>query len=298
MPEGDNVYQAARAMHAALAGKRLAASDFRVPAFATLDLTGWTVIEVVSRGKHLLHRLAPPGGMVSDGAVPGKAIPGEADSAHDDAGRLSIHSHLSMEGSWQVYAPGQRWRKPGHTARIALTAEDGTSAVGFSLGVLEVIPTAQEGGTVGHLGPDLLGPDWDAASAEANLRAQPERAVGLALLDQRNLAGIGNIYRCEVCFLGRVHPATPVNRVPDLPGIVATAKRLLEANKSRPRNTVGGFGPRNSTWVYGRAGQPCLRCRTRIEHSTLAEPTPGTGTLIGETRERDIWFCPSCQPVR
>ncbi|MDQ4489912.1 DNA-formamidopyrimidine glycosylase family protein [Sinomonas sp. ASV486] len=284
MPEGDNVYQAATAMHAALAGKRLAASDFRVPAFATLDLAGWTVIEVISRGKHLLHRLAPPG---SGGQ-----------HEHDDAGRLSIHSHLSMEGSWQVYAAGQRWRKPGHTARVALTAEDGTSAVGFSLGVLEVIPTAQEGSAVGHLGPDLLGPDWDAARAEANVRRQPERAVGLALLDQRNLAGIGNIYRCEVCFLGRVHPATPVGRVPDLPGIIATAKRLLEANKSRPRNTVGGFGPPNSTWVYGRAGQPCLRCRTRIEHSTLAEPTPGTGTHIGETRERDIWFCPSCQPLR
>lgn len=281
MPEGDNVYQAAQKMHAALAGKRLAASDFRVPAFATLDLAGWTVLEVVSRGKHLLHRLAPP----------------DDTAAHDGAGRLSIHSHLSMEGSWQVYPPGQRWRKPAHTARAVLTAEDGVSAVGFSLGMLEVIPTAEEGGAVGHLGPDLLGPDWDAARAEANLRAQPGRAVGLALLDQRNLAGIGNIYRCEVCFLGRVHPATPVARVPDLAGMVAAAKRLLEANKARPRNTVGGFGPRNSTWVYGRAGQACLRCRTRIEHGTLAEPTPGTGALLGETRERDIWFCPSCQPL-
>jgi endonuclease-8 len=270
-------------MQAALGGKRLAASDFRVPAFATLDLAGWTVLEVVSRGKHLLHRLAPP-------APDGGPSP-------SPEGRLSIHSHLSMEGSWQVYGAGERWRKPAHTARAALRAEDGTSAVGFSLGVLEVIPTAEEGSVVGHLGPDLLGPDWDAARAEANLRAEPERAVGLALLDQRNLAGIGNIYRCEVCFLGRVHPATPVGRVPDLPGIVAMAKRLLEANKARPRNTVGGFGPRNSTWVYGRAGQPCLRCRTRIEHATLAEPTPGTGPLLGETRERDIWFCPSCQPL-
>ncbi|GAB3271123.1 Fpg/Nei family DNA glycosylase [Sinomonas notoginsengisoli] len=288
MPEGDNVYQAAQKMHRALAGKRLAASDFRVPGFATLDLAGWTVLEVVSRGKHLLHRLAPP--VTEDGDTgPGP---------HDGAGRLSIHSHLSMEGSWQVYAPGQRWRKPGHTARVALTAEDGTGAVGFSLGLLEVIPTVEENAAVGHLGPDLLGPDWDPARAEANLRADPGRAVGLALLDQRNLAGMGNIYRCEVCFLSRVHPATPVENVPDLAGIVALAKRLLEANKARPRNTVGGFGPRNGTWVYGRTGQPCLRCRTRIEHGTLAEPTPGTGTRIGETRERDIWFCPSCQPLR
>ena len=262
-------------MHAALAGKVLAAADFRVPAFATLDLAGWRVLEVVARGKHLLHRLAGP-----------------------DGEALSVHSHLKMEGGWQVYAPGQRWRKPAHTARAVLRAEDGTSAVGFSLGTLEVIPTPEEDVVVGHLGPDLLGPDWDPALAEANLRARPERAIGQALLDQRNLAGIGNVYRCELCFLGRVHPADPVAAVADLPGMVATAKRLLEANKSRSRNTVGGFGPRNGTWVYGRAGQPCLRCRTRIEHATLAEPTEGTGARIGDLRERDIYFCPSCQPRR
>jgi endonuclease-8 len=288
MPEGDNVYQAARKMQAALAGKRLVASDFRVPAFATLDLTGWTVLEVVSRGKHLLHRLAPP-------PAAGETTHGE--TTHDAAGRLSVHSHLSMEGSWQVYGPGQRWRKPAHTARAALTVEDGTSAVGFSLGMLEVIPTVEEGTAVGHLGPDLLGPDWDPALAEENLRAEPDRAIGLALLDQRNLAGVGNIYRCELCFLARVHPATPVADVPDLPGMVAAAKRLLEANKARARNTVGGFGPRNATWVYGRTGQPCLRCRTRIRHGTLAEPVPGTGPRLGDTRERDIYYCPTCQPL-
>ncbi|WP_077489359.1 DNA-formamidopyrimidine glycosylase family protein [Sinomonas mesophila] len=292
MPEGDNVYQAAQAMHAALGGKRLAGSDFRVPAFATLDLAGWTVLEVVSRGKHLLHRLAPPAGHSGGGGARG------GHRAHDGGERLSIHSHLSMEGSWQVYPPGSRWRKPAHTARAVLTAEDGTSAVGFSLGSLEVIPTAEEGSAVGYLGPDLLGPDWDPALAEGNLRARPGRAVGQALLDQRNLAGIGNVYRCELCFLGRVHPADPVASVPDLPGMVATAKRLLEANKSRPRNTVGGFGPRNATWVYGRTGQPCLRCRTRIEHGTLGEPVPGTGARTGDLRERDIYWCPSCQPRR
>jgi endonuclease-8 len=265
MPEGDNVWQAATRMHAALAGKRLTQSDFRVPAFATLDLSGWTVLEVISRGKHLLHRVASP-----DGEAP-----------------LSIHSHLKMEGSWQVYAPGERWRKPAHTARAVLRADDGISAVGFSLGVLEVIPTAEEGTVVGHLGPDLLGTDWDPAQAEANLRAQPDRAVGLALLDQRNLAGIGNIYRNELCFLARVHPAAPVSAVRDLPGLIATAKRLLEANKGRSRNTTGGFGPRNDSWVYGRAGQPCLRCHTRIQHGTLGEDVQ---------RERDIYFCPRCQP--
>ncbi|WP_415856345.1 DNA-formamidopyrimidine glycosylase family protein [Sinomonas sp. G460-2] len=280
MPEGDDVWRAAARLHAALAGKRLAASDFRVPAFATLDLTGWTVLEVVSRGKHLLHRLAPPPGQDSD--------------------RLSIHTHLKMEGSWQLYAAGERWRKPAHTARIVLRAEDGTSAVGFSLGVVEVLPTAEEGRAVGHLGPDLLGPDWDAALAEANLLSRPQRAIGLALLDQRNLAGIGNIYRNELCFLAGVHPAQPAAVVRDLPRLVATARRLLEANRARPsRNTTGGFGPRGDYWVYGRAGQACKRCRTRIVHATLgeaAESAPGTWPVA--QRERDIYFCPSCQPAR
>lgn len=283
MPEGDNVWQAATRMHAALAGKRLVETDFRVPSIATLDLSGWTVREVVSRGKHLLHRLAPP----------------ELVHSGEAAAPLSIHSHLKMEGSWQVYGRGERWRKPAHTARAILKAEDGTSAVGFSLGVLEVIPTAEEGTVVGHLGPDLLGPDWDPVRAEANLRAQPDRAVGLALLDQRNLAGIGNIYRNELCFLARVHPAAPVSAVRDLPGLVATAKRLLEANKARgSRNTTGGFGPRNDAWVYGRAGQPCRRCHTRIEHGTLgeaAEASPSGWPAV--QRERDIYFCPHCQPL-
>ncbi|WP_336855056.1 DNA-formamidopyrimidine glycosylase family protein [Sinomonas albida] len=279
MPEGDNVWQAAVRLHAGLAGKRLAASDFRVPSLATLDLSGWTVLEVASRGKHLLHRLAPP--------------PDRADEP------LSIHSHLKMEGSWHVYAPGERWRKPAHTARVVLRAEDGTSAVGFSLGVLEVLPTAEEGRVVGHLGPDLLGEDWDADRAEANLRARPDRAIGLALLDQRNLAGIGNIYRNELCFLARVHPAAPVAAVADLPKMVATARRLLEVNRARPsRNTTGGFGPRDDSWVYGRAGQPCKRCRTRIVHATLGEPAEAApGTWPVEQRERDIYYCPSCQPA-
>lgn len=284
MPEGDNVWQAATRLRGALAGKRLSVSDFRVPAFATLDLSGWTVNDVVARGKHLLHRLTPPEGGSGAGSEP-----------------LSIHSHLKMEGSWQVYGPGERWRKPAHMARVVLGAEDGTSAVGFSLGVLEVIPTAQESTVVGHLGPDLLGPDWDPGLAEANLRAQPERPIGLALLDQRNLAGIGNIYRNEVCFLARVHPAAPVSAVRDLPALVATAQRLLEVNRNRgSRNTTGGFGPRGDSWVYGRAGQPCRRCRTRIEHDTLGEApeagsAPGGGQAV--QRERDIYFCPRCQPA-
>ncbi|MBO1269697.1 Fpg/Nei family DNA glycosylase [Arthrobacter cavernae] len=287
MPEGDSVWRAAAELHAALAGSVLTASDFRVPRFATLDLTGWTVAEVVPRGKHLLMRLLAPGEH-----APGEPSPPEPASKRR---ALTIHSHLKTEGAWQIYPPGGRWKRPGHTARCVLRT--GTSdVVGFSLGILDVLPTAEEDKAVGHLGPDLLGPDWDAAEAMRRLLAAPEVPLGLALLEQRNLAGIGNIYRCELCYLAGVHPASPVSAVKDLPAVLANAKRLLEANLGPgARQTVGvgvtlsAVPRRPSHWVYGRERQPCLRCRTPIRRGVL-------GAADG-SEERNIYFCPHCQPL-
>lgn len=274
MPEGDSVWRAARQLHQALAGQTLTASDFRVPRFATLNLAGWTVAEVVPRGKHLLMRVVGP-----------------------ENRKLTIHSHLKMEGSWQVYPPGGRWRKPGFTARCVLRTA-AADAVGFSLGIVEVVKTAEEDTIVGHLGPDLLGPDWDPAEAERRIRAAPEVPIGVALLDQRNLAGIGNIYRCEACFLSGVHPASPVSAVADLLTLMTDAKQLLEANLGPGRRVtilnprgmpVGRMAGRPGYWVYGREHQPCLKCRTPIRRGVLGKPN-------GE-EERDIYFCPQCQPV-
>jgi len=275
VPEGDSVFRAAAQLHAALAGQQLISSDFRVPRFATLKLGGWTVTEVVPRGKHLLMRVEGP-------ARERGGSPAEPD-------RLTIHSHLKMEGTWQVYPPGGRWRKPGFTARCVLRTA-AADAVGFSLGILEVVRTSEEDSIVGHLGPDLLGPDWDLAEAERRIRAAPDVPIGVALLDQRNLAGIGNIYRCEACFLSGVHPAVPVASVPDPAAILADAKRLLEANLGAgPRSTLGPRALRPGYWVYGREHQPCLRCRTPIRRGTLGK-APGL-------EERTIYFCPSCQPA-
>lgn len=274
MPEGDSVWRAASQLHQALAGQTLTASDFRVPRFATLNLAGWTVHEVVPRGKHLLMRVVGP-----------------------DERKLTIHSHLKMEGTWQVYPPGGRWRKPGFTARCVLRTA-AADAVGFSLGILEVVKTADEDTIVGHLGPDLLGPDWDPAEAEQRIRAAPDVPIGVALLDQRNLAGIGNIYRCEACFLSGVHPATPVSAVEDLRTLMTDAKQLLEANLGTGRRVtilnprgmpVGRMAGRPGYWVYGREHQPCLKCRTPIRRGVLGKPS-------GE-EERNIYFCPRCQPV-
>ena len=260
MPEGDTVWRTARTLHEALAGARVVRSDFRVPQLATADLTGRHVLGVTPRGKHLLTRLE---------------------------GGLTLHSHLGMDGSWRVYTAGARWTGgPGHRIRAVLgTASH--AAVGYRLPLLELLRSDEEDRAVGHLGPDLLGPDWDAEEAVRRLLAGPERPLGEALLDQRNIAGVGNVYRSELCFLAGTAPWTAVGRVPDPRRVVALARRLLEANKARPaRSTTGERARGRMLYVYGRGGRPCRRCGTAISSAELGPP--------GEARP--VYWCPRCQP--
>ncbi|MFF7876025.1 Fpg/Nei family DNA glycosylase [Streptomyces californicus] len=288
MPEGDTVLQTAARLHTALAGRELTRSDLRVPRFATADLTGRTVLDVVARGKHLLTRVE---------------------------GGLTLHSHLRMDGAWRVYAPGERWRGgPGHQIRAILGNSEHT-AVGYRLPVLELLRTDEESRAVGHLGPDLLGPDWDVDLALERLLAAPERPIGEALLDQRNLAGIGNVYKCELCFLARVTPWLPVGDLPEgvLPRLVTAAERLLYANRDRPTRTttiaaelrtppprppepdptaaevpapgrartLPPVRVREPLYVYGRGRRPCLRCGTPIRRA--------------DQDDRPTYWCPACQ---
>lgn len=263
MPEGDTVWRTARHLHQALSGHVLREAELRVPAFATADLAGRPVVETVARGKHLLTRIGTGGEAVT------------------------LHTHLKMEGSWHLYRPGSRWRRPAHQARAVLRTDDWT-AVGFSLGVVELVATADEGSVVGHLGPDLLGPDWDLDEAVRRLLADPARPVGEAILDQRNVAGIGNLYKSEVCFLRGVHPWRPVGEVADLPGLLALGRRLLDANKLRTAQSTTGDTRRGAQhWVYRRDGRPCRRCGTPVE---MGQQGPA-----GE--ERSTYFCPRCQPA-
>ncbi|WP_280232484.1 DNA-formamidopyrimidine glycosylase family protein [Nocardia cyriacigeorgica] len=257
MPEGDTVYLTAQRLRAALAGAVLTRSDFRVPRYATVDLRGQTVDSVGSYGKHLFIRTES----------------------------VSIHTHLKMEGSWRVFHCGQRWTKPRVTARVVL-ATDEVEAVGFSLGTVEVLRRGEEHRAIDHLGPDLLGPDWDPVEAVHRLMNHPGELIGIALLDQRNLAGIGNIYRSEVCFLRRVHPATPVAAVPDLPALVNEAHRVL---------TTAAQQPPWRPLAYGRARRPCQRCGTPIRVELLGETAPESDRV--SRRERGIYFCPHCQPA-
>jgi endonuclease VIII len=258
VPEGDTVFRSARALNTVLAGQVLVRCDIRVPAYATVDLTGERVESVVSVGKHLLHRI----------------------------GEFTIHSHLKMEGSWDIYRDGARWRSPAWQAR-AILGVPGVETVGFLLGELEVVPRERESEVVGYLGPDLLGPSWDPAVAIAHLAAEPSREIGLALLDQRVMAGLGNVYRNELCFLRGLLPTRSVGEVADLPGLVDLAHRLILTNRDRvERVTTGNLRRGRRTWVHGREHQPCLRCGTPVRQGALGDT---------ELTERQTFYCPVCQ---
>jgi endonuclease VIII len=258
MPEGDTVWNTARVLERALVGDVLTASGFRVPQLATTDLSGWTVAGSGSRGKHLLLRLTHAGD------------------------QMTLHSHLRMDGAWRAYAPGERWAgRPAHLIRVVLhTAR--SVAVGYHLHELALIPTAEEAGLLDYLGPDLLGDDWDAAEAVRRIAREPDRTIAEALLDQRNLAGVGNLYQTETLFLRGLWPWTPVAQVPDLAGTVALAQRLVAANRGRwTQTTTGSLRRGETSYVYGRRAQPCRRCGTAIRRA--------------EQDERVTYWCPRCQ---
>lgn len=259
MPEGDTVFRTARALHRALAGHRLTATDLRLPQLATVQLAGATVTGSVSRGKHLLLRLTLP-----HGGAP-----------------MTLHSHLGMDGAWRVYRTGERWRANArHLIRVVLRTVDAV-AVGYQLQQVALVPTAQEQTLVGHLGPDLLGDDWDPAAAVRRLVRHPG-TVGEALRDQRTLAGIGNVYCCELLFLRGLWPWTPAGQVPDPHAVMSLAHRVLVANRDRPvRSTTGSLRRGQTYYVYGRAGMPCRRCGTTIRHD--------------RQQDRITYWCPVCQ---
>jgi endonuclease-8 len=259
VPEGDAVWNTAKRLHDALAGQVLTRSDFRVPRYATVNLTGNLVTEAIARGKHLLIR-------TENG--------------------LTVHTHLKMDGYWRIQpADASRPLGRSHQLRLVLGNTRWTAA-GYLLGITEVLPTAREDQVTGHLGPDLLGPAWDPAAAAARLAREPGRPVGEALLDQRNLAGIGTWYLAEMLFLRGIDPARPIGTVDDLPALVTLGHRLLDANKTRPGHTsTGDTAPGRESWVYGRAGRPCRRCGTPVRRGEQGPP--------GQERLR--FWCPNCQ---
>ena len=186
MPEGDSVWKAARRMADALVGRTVTGSDFRVPQHATADLSGSVVTAFDSYGKHMLTRF-------SSG--------------------LTLHTHFEMDGSWQVVGPGKALPREFEDEVRLVLRTDGPTAYALRMPVVELVRTADEDRLLGHLGPDVLGPGWDEDEAVRRLSAEPDRPVVEALLDQRNLAGIGNLWAVETCYLRGVSPWTPVREV-------------------------------------------------------------------------------------
>ncbi len=221
VPEGDTVWRTAHRLHLALAGHVVTVCDLRWPSLATVDLRGATTTEVVARGKHVLQRL--------------------------DSG-VTLHSHLRMDGQWRVAATDQVTAAELRNDRIrAVVGTSEWTCIGARLGMLDLVPTAGEDALVGHLGPDILGPDWDLPTALANLRRDPQRAIGAALLDQRLLAGIGTLYDSESLFIERIHPWTPVGR--------ARRPCARATGGARPSAAGGQLPPRRAE----HDGQPATR---------------------------------------
>jgi len=257
LPEGDSIFRAARGLHRALAGRTVSGFESVFPHLTNpledRPLTGQLIERVEARGKHLLMWFS--GGVV-------------------------LRSHMRMHGSWHLYRPGERWQRPRHEMRIVLKTAD-IIAVAFSVPIAELESAARIEQTepLKDLGPDLLRDDFDAGTAIARIRDRSEMEIADALLDQRALAGIGNVYKSESLFAAGVNPFTPVVQVTteELERVVSTAARLMRANvgDGNPsmrtyaglRRTTGRFDPGARLWVYGRAGKPCRRCGTPIQRA-------------------------------
>jgi formamidopyrimidine-DNA glycosylase len=238
-------------------------TDFRVPRHATSDLAGQTVLRTDSHGKHLFTRT--------------------------DAG-ITLHSHQGMDGTWTVLAPGKRLpRRMLPDVRVVLEVDHGRAAYGLSLPVVEVMATADEHRVRDRLGPDPLRDDWDPDEAVRRLEVAPERPLVAALLDQGNLAGLGNLWVNETCFLRGYSPWTPIGDV-DVVATVALAAKMLRYSAMGPtpaQVTTGVNRPGEEHWVYGRGGETCRRCGTAIRH---------IGEVPGDPDRRHTWWCPTCQP--
>jgi endonuclease VIII len=260
VPEGDSVWKLARRMRAGLVGRTVLASDFRVPQLATADLSGREVLSFDAYGKHMLTRFS---------------------------GGLTLHSHLRMDGSWSLVGPGKVLpRSFDDEVRLVLRT-DGPTAYALRMPVLELVPTDEEDRVVGHLGPDILGDSWDEDEAVRRLSADPDRPLVEALLDQKDLAGIGNLWAVETCFLRGHSPWTPVRDV-NLRATVRLAQRMMRHSLDHPGQVTTGDTRRGRThWVYGRAERPCRRCGTPVQFRDAVEGAP---------YGRETWWCPVCQP--
>ncbi len=261
MPEGDTVHRTADRLDAALRGAVVERAELRWPSVPDVDLSGSRTLEVVARGKHLLHRF--------------------------DTGS-TLHTHLRMEGQWRVEHPGPATDRAlrRHDLRAAVLTGR-WSALGLRLGMVDLVPTARESELVGHLGPDVLGPDWDAAVAAERITTATG-LIGDTLLDQRVLAGVGTFWASEILFLERVLPWVRAGDL-DRDRVQAVLERLhrlmAAARRTGWQASTGIQRSGEEAYVHARSGRPCRRCGDTVRVAmTGAAP-----------RQRTLFSCPTCQ---
>jgi endonuclease-8 len=276
MPEGDTIFRTADALQRALGGKRITRFSSEFPQLNRIDqaapIAGRTVERVESRGKHVLIWLS---------------------------GDLALRTHMRMSGSWHLYRPGEAWQRPKRDLRIAVETAD-FHALAFHVHEAEWLTAATlRRSSIAKLGPDVLAADFDAARAAQQLRAAGGRPICAALLDQRVLSGIGNVYKSELLFLTGLHPQQPAQTLTaaDSEQLVRLAVELMKSNVGVAadgggistyrglRRTTGRANPSERLWVYGRAGEPCRKCGIEIASALLGEPA------------RRTYWCPTCQPA-
>jgi endonuclease-8 len=275
MPEGDTIFKTARTLNRAMAGQQV--TKFRTPLVHLMrvnddePIAGRTVNAVEAAGKHLLMMFS---------------------------GDLVLRTHMRMNGSWHIYRPGERWQRPPSEMRIVIETADWV-AVAFRVHEAEFVRATElaRHRPIAALGPDLLSDTFDADEALRRMRERPQQSMSEVLLDQRVLAGIGNIYKSETLFMAGVHPDTPVAALDDtkLRDVMAVARRLLVDNVvDRPgpsmvtyrefRNTTRRMRPEDRFWVYSRSGRPCRKCGTPIAFEKRGDDA------------RVTYWCPACQP--
>jgi len=289
MPEGDTIFRAARTLHRALAGRQVVRFESMFPALTRIHedapITGRTVVSVAAAGKHVLMRFSPVDRARSN------------TTSVERSGELVLRTHMRMNGSWHIYRPGERWQRSRTDMRIVI-ATDAFEAVGFNIPVAEFLQgrAIERQPDLRLMGPDLLAETFDETEAIRRLRERSGLEIADALLNQRVVAGIGNVYKSEVLFLSRVNPRTTVGSLSDaqLRGILTTARTHMKANVADRtsaivtyrgyRRTRSSLDAGESLNVYGRGRKPCRTCGTPIRVDAQGP------------HARLTYWCPTCQP--
>jgi len=277
MPEGDTIYRAARTLHRALAGQIITKFESVLPGLTRVDvdsgIVGRTIDKVEADGKWMLVHFS---------------------------GDLILLSHMLMSGSWHIYRPGENWQRRPIDMRV-LIATAAFVAVGFNVPIAEFHTARSLARRPGFnkLGPSLLAEEFDEVAATARIQACPETETGVALLTQSLAAGVGNVYKSEVCFACRVNPFRRVETLTkdEITRLVSTARKFLLANVTESsgdrivtytgmRRTTGRSNPSERLWVYHRRGEPCRRCGAVIESRKQGIDA------------RTTFWCPVCQPMK